>query len=74
MTTFISSSIHAAFFIAVFKLKHLISKTPGLEIFNHFFIFKIDGDFAKFVQISIYSINQNYLKGSVREKLKGVQA
>ena len=37
MTTFISSSIYVAFFhehIAVFQLKHLISKSPGLEIFK----------------------------------------
>ena len=40
VTSFISSSIHAAFFtdtiIAVVKLTHLISKMPGLEIFKMF--------------------------------------
>ena len=47
--------------ISVFEFKHLISQTPGLDIFKmwstvvyHFCIFKIDGDIAKFVKISIY--------------------
>jgi len=52
-------------FIAVFQLKHLLSKAPGLDILiflicvYQFCIFKIDGDIAKFVQCSIYLINQN---------------
>ena len=50
--------------IAVFQLKRLISKTPGLEIFKMWPTFcnvQIDGDIAKFVQISYYLINQNCL-------------
>ena len=38
MTTFISSSIHEAYFhehiFAVFQFKHLIPNMPGLEIFK----------------------------------------
>ena len=44
------------------QLKHLILKTPSLKIFKMFF--KLQNrtrDIAKFVQISIYLINQNCL-------------
>ena len=68
MTTFRSSSIHVACF-HVFQSKHPISKTPGLEIFKRrlSFIFKIDGDIAKFEQILIYLMNLYYLNIYVRQ-------
>jgi len=62
---FISSPIHVAFFHPCsIPVYHQISKTPGLEIFkirsNIIVSRNIDGDFAKLVHISIYSIKQNY--------------
>ena len=51
--------------IAVFQLKRLISKTPGLEIFKMwstiFVSSKIIGDIAKFVYTNFNLLNQNCL-------------
>ena len=51
--------------IAVFQLKRLISKTPGLEIFKMwstiFVSSKIIGDIAKFVNTNFNLLNQNCL-------------
>ena len=69
VTTFISSSIHAAFFHEHIKWS-ILAQTSNIEnswswdfqnVVYHFCIFKIYGDIAKFVQISIYLINQNCL-------------
>ena len=69
MTTFISYSIHVAFFhehkncsnpVYKFNIENEWSWDFQNEVY-HFCIFKIDGDISKILQISIYVINENCL-------------
>ena len=60
--------------LAVYQLKHLISETHWSWDFQNVVfhlpstIFKIDGDMANFVQISIYLINQNCIIFKIQER------
>jgi len=58
--------------LAVYQLKQIISETHWSWDFQnvvyHFCIFKIDGDMANFVQISIYLINQNCIIFKIQER------